>query len=99
MTGLFISYAREDQDTAKKLEDLLQGHGIHVWRDRESIYAGQQWPKAIGEGIANQKIFLLLWSKNAEGSHFVEFEWNTALALHKRQLCRYFWMIRRCLRP
>lgn len=83
MGGIFISYAREDGDTAQKLEEIFRAKGIQVWRDQESIYAGEHWPKAIGQGIAGQKIFLLLWSKNSSASHFVEFEWNTALALQK----------------
>jgi hypothetical protein len=83
MSGIFISYAREDGDTAEKLEEVFRGHGIQVWRDQESIYAGEHWPEAIGRGIAGQRIFLLLWSKNSAVSHFVGFEWNTALALQK----------------
>jgi len=83
MSGIFISYTREDRATAKKLEKIIRDHGIPVWRDQESIYAGEHWPEAIGRGIAGQRIFLLLWSKNSAVSHFVEFEWNTALALQK----------------
>jgi hypothetical protein len=83
MSGIFISYAREDRATAKELEEIIRGHGIQVWRDQESIYAGEHWPEAIGRGIAGQRIFLLLWSKSSAVSHFVEFEWNTAMALQK----------------
>ncbi len=81
--GVFISYAREDLQAAQKLEKILQAEGLRVWRDQESIYAGEQWPKAIGQAIENENIFLLLWSKHSAESHFVEFEWNSALALMK----------------
>jgi hypothetical protein len=37
----------------------------------------------LGEAIADQDVFLLAWSKNAKASHFVEFEWCTAIALKK----------------
>jgi hypothetical protein len=83
MNGIFISYSHEDGSTAEKLEEKLCARGISIWRDRESIYAGEHWPRAIGEGIAAQRIFLLLWSEQSALSHFVEFEWNTALALKK----------------
>lgn len=83
MNGIFISYSHEDGSTAEKLEEKLRERGISIWRDRESIYAGEHWPRAIGEGIAAQRIFLLLWSEHSAKSHFVEFEWNTALALKK----------------
>jgi hypothetical protein len=83
MAGIFISYARKDIDSTKKLEEKLLLNDIRVWRDQESIYAGEQWPKAIGQAIEKEKIFLLLWSKHSAVSYFVEFEWNTALALKK----------------
>jgi tetratricopeptide (TPR) repeat protein len=83
MAGIFISYARKDIDSTQKLEEKLLLNDIRVWRDQRSIYAGEQWPKAIGQAIEKEKIFLLLWSKHSAVSHFVEFEWNTALALKK----------------
>ncbi|MEB2774059.1 toll/interleukin-1 receptor domain-containing protein [Algoriphagus sp. D3-2-R+10] len=81
--NVFLSYSRNNVAEAKQIQQLLLEKGIAVWRDQESIYGGQQWPKAIGEGIANHSLFVLLWSKEAANSHFVEFEWNTALALRK----------------
>jgi len=83
MASIFMSYSREDISQAEKLEKAFKAKGLTVWRDQESIYAGEAWPQAIGRGIADQDIFLLLWSKQSETSHFVEFEWNTAIALKK----------------
>lgn len=83
MDGVFLSYTRNDLKDAQTLQHLLEQDGIEVWRDQKSIYAGEKWPKAIGEGIARQRLFILLWSKQAASSHFVEFEWNTAVALEK----------------
>lgn len=81
--GVFISYSRKDLQSAQNLGKIFQAEGLRVWCDQESIYAGEQWPKAIGQAIENESIFLLLWSKHSAESHFVEFEWNTALALKK----------------
>ncbi len=83
MPRVFISYARHDLSSVQPLERALQAHDIAVWRDQESIYGGQQWPKAIGEAIAAHDYVLLVWSKTAARSHFVEFEWNSAIALRK----------------
>ena len=80
---VFLSYAHEDLKISQKIEQTLRKKEIAVWRDQESLYGGQQWPKAIGEAIATNDFFLLIWSKNAAESHFVEFEWNTAVALKK----------------
>jgi len=83
MPRVFISYARHDLSTIEPLESALLSHDIAVWRDQERIYGGQQWPKAIGEAIAAHDYVLLVWSKSAAQSHFVEFEWNSAIALRK----------------
>jgi hypothetical protein len=83
MPRVLISYARHDLSAVQQLERTLQAHDLIVWRDQESIYGGQQWPKAIGEAIAAHDYVLLVWSKSAAQSHFVEFEWNSAIALRK----------------
>jgi hypothetical protein len=83
MPSVFLSYARADAIRVKSLEQRLREQGIEIWRDQESLYGGQQWPKAIGEAIASRDFFLLVWSKTAASSHFVEFEWTTAVALRK----------------
>ena len=83
MAQVFLSYARRDLPTLQPLLQDLVEHGITVWRDQDSLYGGQHWPKAIGEAIAAHDVLLLAWSQEAAASHFVEFEWNTALALQK----------------
>lgn len=84
MPSVFLSYSREDLPLIEKLEAQLKNHSdLAIWRDQEKIYGGQKWPKVLGEAIADQDVFLLAWSKNSAASHFVEFEWCTAIALKK----------------
>jgi len=84
MPTVFLSYSRADLPLIEQLEAQLKRHpDISIWRDQEKIYGGQKWPKVLGEGIADQDVFLLAWSKNSAASHFVELEWNTAIALKK----------------
>ena len=80
MTRVFLSYARDDLQIVQRLAQDLVAHGLTVWRDQDSIYGGQQWPKAIGEAIATHDWVVLVWSQHAARSHFVESEWNIALA-------------------
>ena len=86
MARVFLSYARRDLPNLRSLLQDLGTHGITVWRDQDNLYGGQHWPKAIGEAIAAHDVLLLAWSQEAAASHFVEFEWNTALALQKSVL-------------
>jgi len=84
MPSVFLSYSREDLPLIERLEAHLKTHpDISIWRDQEKIYGGQKWPKVLGEAIADLDVFLLAWSKNSAASHFVEFEWCTAIALKK----------------
>lgn len=84
MPTVFLSYAREDLPLIEHLEAELKAHpDIFIWRDQDKIYGGKKWPKVLGEAIADQDVFLLAWSKHSVASHFVEFEWCTALALKK----------------
>jgi tetratricopeptide (TPR) repeat protein len=84
MPTVFLSYSREDLPLIEQLEGQLKKHSeISIWRDQEKIYGGQKWPKILGEAIADQDVFLLAWSKHTAASHFVEFEWCTAIALKK----------------
>jgi hypothetical protein len=84
MPTVFLSYSRADLPLIEQLEAQLTAHpDISIWRDQEKIYGGQKWPKVLGEAISDQEVFLLAWSKDSAASHFVEFEWCTAIALKK----------------
>lgn len=85
MPSVFLSYSRANLPLIEQLAARLRASSpeISIWRDQERIYGGQQWPKALGEAIADQEVFLLAWSKDSATSHFVEFEWCTAIALKK----------------
>lgn len=84
MPSVFLSYSRTDLPLVEELlAHLQQAPAISIWRDQEKIYGGQKWPKILGEAIADQDIFILAWSKHSAASHFVEFEWTTAIALKK----------------
>ncbi len=84
MPSVFLSYSRDDLPLIERLEAQLKTiREITIWRDQERLRGGERWPKRLGEAIADQDVVLLAWSQNAKRSHFVEFEWCTALALKK----------------
>ena len=93
MPRVFISYSRHDLSAAQQFEHALQAQGIATWRDQESIYGGQQWPKAIGEAIAAHDYVLLVWSKSAaqwEHSLFFRTQ-HPALHVRRGSLGGPFW--------
>jgi TIR domain len=90
MPQVFISYARHDLSAIEPLESTLLAHDIAVWRDQESIYGGQKWPKAIGEAIAAHDYVVLVWSKSAAqgcppGRYSVGLTVNTGKPSNRRE--------------
>lgn len=80
---LFVSYSSTDLAAVEAIEKELGEKGVSVWRDRNDLYAGEHWPKALGEAIAAKDAVLLVWSKHARESDYVELEWCTGIALKK----------------
>lgn len=62
---VFLSYAREDINSAQGLFDDLRDAGADVWFDKESLLPGQKWKAAIGQAIAGSRFFLALLSASS----------------------------------
>ncbi len=82
MPSVFISYSSQQQTVAQQLEAALKEKGIKAWRDKTQLHAGERWPKALGDAIADADALVLLWSAEASQSDFVELEWNIAVAMN-----------------
>ena len=57
---VFISYAREDWETAKRLYDDLSRAGVRPWLDSEELLPGQNWISAIDRAIRESSAILIL---------------------------------------
>jgi hypothetical protein len=79
---VFISYAREDVDQARKLYRDLKSSGLNPRLDIEDIMPGQSWEISIKEAIRNSEYFIPLFSTNsvAKGG-YVQKELKEALAI------------------
>jgi hypothetical protein len=76
---VFISYATEDYEMAKRLYDDLKHEGVEPWLDREDLLPGQQSEKEIPKVIQNSNFFLtLLSSKSTSKRGFVQKEQKIA---------------------
>jgi formylglycine-generating enzyme required for sulfatase activity len=70
MTDIFISYAREDLDAARRLAAALEGQGWSIFWDR-TIPAGKSWRVVIGAALTDARCVLVLWSQHSVTSDFV----------------------------
>jgi TIR domain len=82
MSDIFISYAREDLDRARRLASALESRGWSVWWDRR-IVAGQTFDQAIERELESARSVVVLWSKDS-----IESEWtkNEATAAAERNV-------------
>jgi hypothetical protein len=77
----FASYASLDRrDVLSRIRSLQIFTGIDVFLDCLSIHPGEPWKARITQEISQRDIFWLFWSRNAQASTWVEWEWRTALA-------------------
>lgn len=80
MTTVFVSYAREDLDAAKRLANDLRQLGEEPWLDRDRLIPGQHWPSAVEKAIRDSDFFIALMSPNSvEKRGFVQKELRIAL--------------------
>jgi hypothetical protein len=77
MSDIFISYAREDQQRAEMLAQLLGDRGWSIFWDR-TIPIGKTWRETIGRELQGARCVIVLWSKNSIESHWVQEEADDA---------------------
>lgn len=82
MAKVFISYAREDYDAAKRLYDFLIAQGEEPWLDKEAILPGQPWEPTLLSAIRESHFFLALLSTNSvEKRGYVQKELRVGLSI------------------
>jgi hypothetical protein len=63
---VFISYVREDSAKADWLQGIFEAAGIPVWRDRTSLWPGDDWRHEIRHAItADALVFIACFSSNS----------------------------------
>jgi hypothetical protein len=78
MSHVFLSYAREDLEAAKRLARALEAHGLAVWWDR-TIPPGKTFDQVIEEALADAEKVVVLWSARSVTSNWVRAEADEAL--------------------
>lgn len=73
MADVFISYAREDGDFARRIVQGLEAEGLSVWWDH-TIPPGKTWDQVIARNIEDAKACIIIWSRHSVGSDWVKEE-------------------------
>lgn len=82
VSKIFISYAREDIEVAKRLHRELSVRGYGTWVDFEDLAPGESWKERVRSAIHTCSHFVLLLSSNSvEKRGFVQSEVREAVSI------------------
>src|SRR5688572_12069813 len=73
MAEIFISYAAEDRESARKLAEALSDRGWSVWWDRK-IPLGKSFDEVIEKALGEARCVIVLWSALSVASEWVRNE-------------------------
>lgn len=82
----FASYASEDLERITDRLAALRIHGgLDVYMDHLSLIPSQAWQEQLAKAIESRELFILFWSREAEKSEWVDWEWRKALELNEQR--------------
>ncbi|MEZ5915844.1 MAG: toll/interleukin-1 receptor domain-containing protein [Parvularculaceae bacterium] len=73
MPDVFISYNREDRDTARLVAGALEAEGLSVWWDA-ALRAGETYDEVTEQNLRGAGAVVVLWSKRSVNSKWVRAE-------------------------
>src|SRR5579885_2414444 len=78
--AVFLSYAREDADAARRIADALRGFGVEVWFDQSELRGGDAWDQKIRRQIRECALFMPVVSANTQARRegYFRLEWKLA---------------------
>jgi len=79
--AVFLSYAREDADAAKRIAEALRGFGVEVWFDQNELRGGDTWDTNIRGQIKSCALFIPIVSQQTEerSEGYFRREWKLAV--------------------
>ncbi len=83
MPDVFISHSSSDNDFTRDLADALTLAGIDVWVDFDRIDQGATFTRAIEQALLDCRVFVVMISRAARDSNWVENETLKAMELGK----------------
>jgi len=79
--AVFLSYASQDLEPARRICDALRAAGLEVWFDQSELRGGDAWDAAIRKQVRDCALFVALVSANtnARSEGYFRREWNLAV--------------------
>ena len=80
-SAIFLSYASQDADAARRICEALRAAGLEVWFDQSELRGGDAWDASIRKQIKECALFVPIISANTETREegYFRREWNLAV--------------------
>src|SRR5579862_8349226 len=78
--AVFLSYASQDAEAARRIGETLRAAGIEVWLDQSELRGGDVWDQKIRREIQDCSLFVPVISANTASRHegYFRLEWDLA---------------------
>jgi len=79
--AIFLSYASQDAEAARRICDALRAAGLEVWFDQSALRGGDAWDASIRRQIKECALFVPIISANTQAREegYFRREWNLAV--------------------
>jgi eukaryotic-like serine/threonine-protein kinase len=79
--AIFLSYASQDAEAARRIAGALEQAGIEVWFDQSELRGGEAWDASIRRQIKGCRLFLPVISASTQAREegYFRREWNLAV--------------------
>src|ERR1700739_3867527 len=79
--AVFLSYASQDAEAAKRICDALRAAGIEVWFDQSELRGGDVWDHKIRQQIHDCSLFVPIISIHSDerSEGYFRLEWKLAV--------------------
>ena len=79
--AVFLSYAREDAEPARRIAEALRGFGVEVWFDQSELRGGDVWDQKIRRQIKECTLFVPIISRHTQAREegYFRREWRLAV--------------------
>src|SRR3954469_9919740 len=79
--AVFLSYASQDAEAAKRIADALRAAGVEVWFDQSELVGGDAWDQKIRRQINSCALLLPIISANTQARRegYFRLEWRLAV--------------------
>ena len=79
--AIFLSYASQDADAARRICEALRAAGLEVWFDQSELRGGDAWDASIRKQIKECALFVPIISNNTQEREegYFRLEWKLAV--------------------